>query len=203
MAEWFTWQNIPNPQSPEDVLSEAISEYKPVRVFACFSSGNDSIVSTHIAMKHGAHEVFNINTGIGIPEAREHFYRVCDQFQWPFRVKVPPELSYEEMVLRFGFPGPGAHTYPYVWLKQRAIKELVRETKKDWADRVMLVTGVRESESARRMGFVEPIHRDGATVWVAPIYSFDVKQRDAYMQKHGLPRSPVSDLIHIDRKSVV
>jgi len=197
MSDWFAGDSV-SAFSPTEVLTRAIEEYRPVRVFACFSSGNDSQVTTHFAMQNNfAHEVFNINTGIGIPEAREHFYRTCDRFNWPMRVKTPPDLDYEEMVMAHGFPGPGAHTYPYSWLKQRAIEELMRETKRERSDRVMLITGVRRSESTRRMGHVEPIYRDGAQVWVAPMYAWSKREMDEYMERHMLVRNPVTENLGI------
>ena len=197
VTEWFK-APVVDMRAPKEVLDMAISEFKPVRVFACFSGGNDSQVSTHYAMQNEyAQEVFNINTGIGIPEAREHLYRTVDRFNWPLRVKTPPELNYEEMVMKFGFPGPGAHTYPYAWLKERAVEALIRETKRERSDKLMLVTGVRQLESARRMGYVEPVYKDGATIWVAPFYSYSRRERDAYMERHMLIRNPVTEKLGI------
>jgi len=160
VSDWFTSPDELIYQ-PEEILSMAIREHNPVRIFACFSSGNDSIVSTHLAMQHGAHEVFNINTTIGIPEARQHLYEVCDRFQWPLRVKVP-EMDYEKLVFTFGFPGPAkGHQFAYNRLKERCIAELIRETKHNNSDRVMLVTGIRRTESVQRMGYVTAVQRLG------------------------------------------
>lgn len=180
-----------------EIIQQAIAEHDPVRIFAMFSGGNDSIVSTHLAMANGAHESVLVNTGIGIQQSREHWFGVCCQQQWTCRMLFPPDRTYREFVLKYGFPGPAAHRYAYSWLKERAIRKLVRESKREAKDRVMLITGVRRSESLRRMGYVEPIVRQGATVWVAPCYDMDTKQRDAYMETHGLPRNPVTDLLHI------
>lgn len=197
ISDWFKGEEV-KVLDPNRVLLQAHELYEPIRSFACFSSGNDSLVSTHFSMKAKfAQEVFNINTGIGLSEAREHFYRTCDRFNWPIRVKTPPALSYEEMILKFGFPGPGAHTYPYVWLKQRAIEELVRETKRERDDKIMLITGIRETESARRMGFAEPIHKDGALIWVAPFFSYSQREMDEYIERNLLIRNPVTENLGI------
>jgi 3'-phosphoadenosine 5'-phosphosulfate sulfotransferase (PAPS reductase)/FAD synthetase len=144
MSDWFTAPLVPRAQVPELIIRQSIEQHNPVRIFACFSSGNDSLISTHIAMRNGAHEVFNVNTTIGLPEAREHFYAMCEKFRWNHRVKFPPDRDYETMVMEDGFPGPGAHIYPYSWLKERAIRELVAESKVAVHDRVMLITGVRK-----------------------------------------------------------
>lgn len=157
-----------------------------------FSGGNDSMVSTHLAMSNGAHEVLHINTGIGIEETREFVRDTCKTYGWPLREEHPPDKTYRHMVLEKGFPGPAAHRYAYSWLKERALRKVVRESKTGSKDRVALVTGVRNLESARRMGYVQPIVREGAKVWVAPMYGFSTLDLHAYKTLHSLPTNPVS-----------
>lgn len=164
----------------------------PVRIYAMFSGGKDSIVSTHFAMEHGAHEVLHLNTGIGIRQTREFVRDTCKYYGWPLREEHPPATTYRQFVLKHGFPGPGSHRYAYSWLKERALRKVVREAKTKVKDRVMLMTGVRNLESARRMGFVEPVVRQGAMVWVAPMYQFSDIDMHAYRAKHNLPLSQVS-----------
>lgn len=175
------------------VMVEAFASNNPVRrAYALFSGGKDSLVSAHLAMENGAHEVAHINTGIGILETREFVRETCKAFGWPLREIHPPDKTYRQFVLKNGFPGPGAHRYAYSWLKERALRKLVRETKVDRKDRVMLVTGVRNLESARRMGYVKPIMRVGAQVWTAPVYNWNDIEMAAYRAEHGLPLSEVS-----------
>lgn len=178
--------------TPDHTLLRAVAEHKPVRIFAMFSGGNDSMVSTHLAMNSGAHEVLHINTGIGIPETRQFVRETCKAFGWPLREEHPPAKTYRQIVLEDGFPGPGAHQYAYSWLKERALRKVIRETKTRMKDRVALVTGVRNFESARRMGYVQPIVREGAKVWVAPMYGFSELDLHAYKKLHNLPQNPVS-----------
>lgn len=178
--------------TPESIWLTAISEFRPIKIFALLSGGNDSMVSAHFAMEHGAQEVLHLNTGIGVEETREHVRRVCNRFGWPLREEHPPDKSYDEFVLEKGFPGPAGHRYAYSWLKERALRKVIRETKKNWADRVMLVTGVRNQESARRMGHSLPIIREGAKIWVAPMYSFSKIDLHEYRTKFNLPQSEVS-----------
>lgn len=169
----------------------------PIRCrYALFSGGNDSICSTHLAMTNGwANEVIHIDTGIGIAATHEHAVQVCKRFLWPYRVIKPPDWNYRDMVLRRGFPGPAAHRYAYSWLKERAIAKLVRETKEKRFDRIALITGVRNRESARRMGYTEPIIRMDARIWTAPIHSWSKADCQQYMQYYNLPRNPVSDIL--------
>jgi hypothetical protein len=159
-----------------NAIEYTIAEYRPVAIYALFSGGDGSLSATHFSMENGAQKVFHVRTGIGVEErpgldVEEYVRETCKKHGWPLIVKTPPALCYEEMVLKYGFPGPGAHRYPYVWLKDRAIAELVRESKTKRLDRVALCTGVRNSDSARRMGYVTEVIRIKARVWVAPIRS--------------------------------
>lgn len=83
----------------------------------------------------------------------------------------------------------------YTRLKERCVDQLVREHKTRWKDRIGLVTGVRLSESVRRMGHVEPIKRDGAAVWIAPILHWDDDDKLEYMVREELTRNAVVDTI--------
>lgn len=166
-----------------------------IKSYALFSGGNDSLASTHYAMEHGADEVLHINTGIGVPETREFVRETCKRMGWPLREEYPPDWTYRDMVLRRGFPGPGGHRFAYSWLKERAIRKVVREAKARRFDRVRLITGVRRTESARRMGYVEPEFRTGAQVWTAPMFQLAKFQVIEYIEAHGLKRNPVTSVL--------
>lgn len=204
MSEWSTIQCEVTARINQGLaIFECAEEKYPllrpkgiVRRFALYSGGNDSMCSTNLAMENGwADEVIHIDTGIGIPETHRHAEFVMSNRGWPHRTIKPPDWSYRDMVLRRGFPGPAAHKYAYVWLKERAIAKLVRETKKKRFDRIALITGVRNRESTRRMGYTIPIIRIDARVWVAPLFSWSKADCQEYMTYYNLPRNPVSDLL--------
>lgn len=164
--------------------------------FALYSGGNDSMCSTHLAMNNGwADEVLHIDTQFGIRKTHEHAVEVMRSFGWPYRVVTPPDWGYRDIVLRKGFPGPAAHRYCYVWLKERAIAQVVRETKKGFWDKVALITGVRNTESARRMGYNTPLVRKDARLWTAPIFTWSKADCERYRRYYNLPNNPVSDIL--------
>lgn len=179
-----------------EIIKQALAEHDPVAVYACFSGGHDSLCSTHLSMGI-AQEVLHINTGIGIEQTRTFVRDTCKRYDWPLKEVHPPEMSYRDLVLKFGFPGPGMHYLPYRLLKERALRKVVREAKRKTRDRVMFITGVRQSESARRMGYVEPIIRVGAQVWVAPLWNWNKRQCNEYIEANKLERNEVSDLLHM------
>ncbi|MDE2102763.1 MAG: phosphoadenosine phosphosulfate reductase family protein, partial [Patescibacteria group bacterium] len=163
-------------RTPAEVMEKAFN-HQPSKIFACYSGGNDSLVSTHWALENGwAHEVLHINTGIGVDEpnglsVEEIVRETCKSYGWPLLVQSP-QTSYRKLVLKFGFPGPGAHYLPYRLLKERCIRRVVKNHKIHTFDRIGLITGVHQQESARRMGYVEPIFRVGCQLWIAPLWNW-------------------------------
>lgn len=181
-----------------NILDRAIEEHKPTHIFAMFSGGHDSIVATEIASRHPQFSgVVHVNTGIGIEDTRIFVRSLCNERRWNLLEYYPPDRQYEDLVLEFGFPGPGAHSKMYSWLKERPIAQLVREHKRKRFDRIMLVTGVRRQESIRRMGHVKDIFRQGARLWVAPLVSWTALDCRDYMAEVELPLNPVVDLLHM------
>lgn len=163
-------------------------------LYAMFSGGGDSLATTHLASRDpnfaGA---VHVNTGIGIEETRLFVRETCEREGWPLFELHPPEVTYDEMVLSSGFPGPGAHLYAYSWLKERAVRKFVRER----AGRVLLATGVRRAESRRRMGKANWITVEGKRVWIAPALDWPAHAPRAYAKKYGLKTNPVSDNLHM------
>jgi 3'-phosphoadenosine 5'-phosphosulfate sulfotransferase (PAPS reductase)/FAD synthetase len=178
-----------------EILDEAVGQHKPSHVFGMFSGGHDSLVATHLASKHSSFtRAAHINTTIGIEQTRQFVRDTARERQWRLLEYTPP-VSYRDIVLEHGFPGPGGHRFMYTRLKERCVDRLVREHKTKWNDRIGLVTGVRLSESVRRMGHVEPVKRDGCQLWIAPILHWDDDDKLEYMAREGLKRNAVVDTI--------
>lgn len=154
----------------EAIYRAAIDEYKPSKVFALFSGGDDSLAATIFASRQeGFSGVVHINTGIGIKEANRFVRRTCSEQKWPLIELHPTDKTYRDFVLEFGFPGPAAHKYCYIWLKERPLQWFIANVAKNThRDKVALITGVRLQESTRRMGYVQKIQTQGSRLWVAP-----------------------------------
>lgn len=192
-----TWQDADCVAEARKLVTLAVKLYRPRAVWALCSGGNDSLCSTHAAMSTGlVTGVASINTTIGLRQTREHMAEVAERFGWPLRW-LRPAFTYRDFCAKFGMPGPGRHDYVYRYLKERCVEQLVRESKRRPKDRVMLVTGVRLSESDRRMGHVEPIAREGSSVWAAPILNWDHEDKTLYQVSNGIPRNPVTPILGI------
>lgn len=175
------------------ILQKALEEHAPSHVFLMLSGGNDSLGTSHFAasaLGDRPYHVAHINTGIGIPETREHVYSVCAKYDWPLKEyrAVHQGQRYEEIVTEHGFPGPSQHIVMFSRLKERALRQLIREHE----GTVMLVSGARKQESAKRMRLPDlPVHRDGRKLWCSPFFYLSNEQLAAYREQQQIPESPV------------
>lgn len=186
-------------KSASEIVSEAM-ELRPIAVRVGFSGGNDSLAVTHWMMANiPGCEVFHCNTGIGVEATRQFVRDTCKEQGWPLheiRAKEDCGQDYDELVARFGFPGPAGHTMMYSRLKERAIRKLVRDIQTKRGQRVLLATGMRHDESVRRMRYGgREVNRTGSQVWCNPIYWWSQAERDAYIDSIGLKRNPTSQLL--------
>lgn len=187
-------------QDAHRIFSAALEEYDPTHVFLLTSGGNDSAVPLHLFRDHSRiTAAVHIDTGIKIPDVEPNVRSTCDLFGVPLLVYrahentradgTPDPMIYEQIVKQHGFPGPAQHNIMYSKLKERQIRRLVRD---HHPGPTMLVTGVRRSESNRRMGTVKETHRDGNQIWVAPIIHWNDQDMLTYRKHHNLPESPVA-----------
>jgi 3'-phosphoadenosine 5'-phosphosulfate sulfotransferase (PAPS reductase)/FAD synthetase len=185
-------------------VQDAIKQEQPSHIFALFSGGHDSLCSTHLVSAHSRFAgVVHCNTGIGIEQTREFVRQTCEDQGWPLLELRPDRFTYRDLILGangyHGFPGgPRSHMRFYYYLKQRQIDAVVREHKTGPKDRIGLVTGIRKSESDRRMAgaFAEYVHRKGAQLWLNPILDWTQADKNAYMEEWDLPRNEVVDVLH-------
>ncbi len=188
------------------LLDDAIREHNPVAVLGLFSGGHDSVTAVHVAASHPSFTAaVHINTGTGVEEddfSTIGFVRdTAKRHAWPlreYRAKEDAGVDYEQIVAQYGFPGPAAHKFMYIRLKERALRLAVRAAKSGYKRnrRVILVSGARQEESVRRMGTAAPITREGAWVWVNVIWDWSGTDCARYMVENGIRRSPVVDRIH-------
>lgn len=175
--------------------------HKPIATFGLFSGGDDSMTSCHIAARHPKFTaMIHINTGIGIERTRVFVRETCKKYGWPLREYFAKDCGqdYRELCKQYGFPGPGQHTTMYIRLKERALRVAVRAAKvgAKRKDRILLITGVRASESERRMGTVGIFERRDASLWLNPIYDWQKGDCLDYIGDNKIERNPVAALIH-------
>lgn len=194
-----------------DLMDQVIAEHKPSHVFGMFSGGHDSYCACHVASQHPRFSgCVNIDTQIGVEETRQFVRERCEHHGWPLKVYAPPmpkfaldnperygrcKTAYEACVVRWGFPGPAGHTLIYNRLKERCIRAVVRDHKQHRKDRILLITGVRLSESARRSRTGQASGREGCRVWCATILSWGDYDKAEYMTAAQMGRNDVVDTL--------
>jgi 3'-phosphoadenosine 5'-phosphosulfate sulfotransferase (PAPS reductase)/FAD synthetase len=194
-------------RDPFDILDQALLTHRPITTFGLFSGGDDSLatllaLSTWARARQVVWRAAHIDTGTGIPETSQFVIQTCGRECWNLDVHRTPATRYEQMVLGYanlpgGFPGPALHRYYYQRLKDRRIADIIAYAKTGHrrSDRVMLVSGVRQLESRRRMGYDDPIQRRGAAVWVNPLFYWS---KDLVLDRiERRMRNPASCLMHI------
>lgn len=181
-------------------LDAHVATYGACGVWAMFSGGDDSLTASLIAAQSSAFRgCVHIDTGIGIPETQDFVRETCRQQGWLLRVyrASDQQQRYEDLAVQYGFPGPAQHFRMYSRLKERALRQFIREHKTLRRDRLVLATGARSTESVRRMGSVQPVRRDGAKVWANPIHNWTKIACLDYIASRGVPRNPVVELLHM------
>lgn len=181
------------------VLSDLASEGKAVTaVCVLFSGGNDSTVLVHLLRGRATHAV-HINTGIGVEETRRFVRCVSADLGLPLiEEHPPPGCTYDELVLRFGFPGPAGHQMMFSRLKERGLRAVRRRfVTRPRRERVVFCAGMRLSESARRWRNTNEVDREGSIVWVSPIAHWTDAHMREYRERFAVPENPVSAVLHM------
>lgn len=200
---------MPDVSASLAILDAAVAEHNPSHVFALFSGGHDSLTATAITAMHPRFTAaVHINTGIGIEETREYVRDTARAQGWPLLEYGPPEtitasgggpqITYEAMCLRWGFPGPPQHKVMYTRLKERGIRALLGEHNVGGRP-ILLSTGIRLTESVRRLRNYSkqgPFTKRGRAVWANPIRDWSKADCHDLMAAAELPRNRVVDLIH-------
>lgn len=161
-----------------------------------YSGGNDSTVLAHLMRERVDHAV-HCNTTIGIEETRQFVRDTCAGWGLDLIERTAP-VSYRELVLERGFPGPGMHFKMYQRLKERVLdgvrRELVADNRRE---RVLFIAGRRRSESKRRQNI--PLYeRDGSVIWASPLAMWTKLDMNTYRLMQGdVPVNSVSEKLHM------
>lgn len=194
---------------PTQIIELAIDRYKPKKFILMVSGGHDSITNAHVTAQILSNKgiefsVYHGDTTIGIPATQQYVREICDLYNWPLAIRQPPkkEDHYENIVAKYGFPGPtkSSHRYMYRRLKERALRHYVThelKTSPYKRENILLCSGVRQQESAIRMGYTEVVTKDDARIWCNPIFYWSEQDCTDYMANNRIPRNPVKDKICI------
>ncbi len=135
-----------------------------------------------------------IDTGIKLEQTLQYVIETCKKFNWTLKISKTP-ANYDDLVMKYGFPGPSFHTPFFAYLKQRAIRVFMKEFPKGTHFR--FYTGVRTGESKRRFGTAKPQTKgEGKSVLVAPIIDWSTEKVWQYIRENNLPINEAYQTLH-------
>lgn len=187
----------------QEIVNQAIADYKPYAIVMMFSGGHDSLAAYHAAKALGmpiTHFMHGI-TGTGVQETTDFARRIGERSGLHY-IEPNAGNKFDEYVLRKGFFGIGeiAHEYAYHILKHQNFRsELSRHIRQRKRGRnILLLNGARYQESARRSRIKNtPIRQDEHTasnIWVNVINDWSALDRNEFIAEYK--HNPVYDILH-------
>lgn len=183
-------------QNPDELIRKAREEHQPVNTFCLFSGGKDSSALAH-RCRNDYQALMFIDTGTAVPGVVEFVREFADWLDKPLVIYNAKD-AFRNLVLELGgFPGPAGHGRAYSRLKERQIRKLVRDFKVACHPNscVMLLTGKRRAESARRAKTTLGIDKRGGQLYVNPLIDWTSADLYRYRDEHQIPVSPVAALL--------
>lgn len=153
--------------------------------YALMSGGKDSLSTAQVlADADRLHGCVALATGVSTPEWRDFLIDLCRKRGWPLEFHHTT-ASYDDLVRKYGFPGPGMHQQFMTYLKGRAIREFRRKHPNG-----ILASGTRTDESQRRFVNTKPFSVWEGVPILTPIYDWTTEETWAYFHAHGFERAP-------------
>lgn len=155
------------------------------KCWALVSGGKDSLSTAQALHEAGKLEgCVAFKTGVSTPDWEPFVRKTCEDRKWRLEMIETPE-SYDDLVLEYGFPGPGRHKKFMDRLKGRC----VRLFKKQHPDAI-LASGTRGGESKRREIGTSPISMWENMPIIAPIYGWSTDDTWSFFRDRGFERAP-------------
>jgi len=153
------------------------------KCYALFSGGKDSFSTAKVLDQAGKLVAcVALRTGIAVPEWEDSVRILCDKNNWPLEFYTTTE-SYEDFVIRYGFPGPTKHSWIMQKLKGRAVAQF-----RKYRPGAILASGVRLDESVKRLGNVRPVGQWEGVPILAPIFDWTTEETWAFALSGGYER---------------
>lgn len=169
---------------------QPVLSYPPC--YALVSGGKDSFTQAKVLQKAGKLiACVAIETHISTPDWKQFLEKTCDEHRMPLEFYQTNE-SYENLVIKYGFPGPSKHSWFMRYLKGRGIKQF-----KKYRPGEVLASGVRQYESVKRAASVRPFSMWEGVPVLAPIFDWTTEETWAYFNDHFSERAPAYATLQI------
>ena len=160
--------------------------------YALVSGGKDSLSTACYLHEQGKLlGCVYLKTGIATPDSLPFVHKTCSERGWPLDI-YETQVSYDDLVIKYGFPGPVQHSMFMNYLKGRCIQQF-----KKVHPLMPLASGVRTNESARRLLRAKAENMwEGVKVF-APIIHWTTNETWAYFKAHNFERAPAYSTLQI------
>lgn len=177
-------------QRSQEIVSQAVTDYKPYAVVLMLSGGNDSKLAEHVAKALRLKIDFIMHgwTRTGIFQTTQHVREIAMREAIPY-IEADAGGQFEKRVRLKGFYGRGrqAHSFAYHELKAGPFRSAVsRHIRQGQRNRpVLFINGARTAESANRAAnMTTPVRVDSGApnnIWVNICHDWDKASRDAFL----------------------
>lgn len=191
-------------EQTHEMINAAIKNFKLDAIFALVSGGNDSMAMLYAVQSHPKFAgIIHIDTLTGVTDTNSwktgknesittrHVIEHCQSNKIELIVKEPV-TQYDQLVIKYGFPGAGQHGMMYRYLKERPLREAKKDARKIGGKNIGFITGVRSSESARRFRNVTDTHKSEGVVWIPAIKSWSKEDCAQVIEYSKQKKNPVS-----------
>lgn len=162
------------------------------KCFALVSGGKDSLTTASVLAEAGKLEAcVALKTGLSTPDWEAFVVKTCADRGWSLEI-FESGASYDDLVIKYGFPGPAKHKWFMDYLKGRAIRKFRKAH-----PRGVLASGVRSAESSRREIHTAPVSMWEDTPILAPIYDRTTGEVWDYFYSRGFERAPAYSTLQI------
>lgn len=188
-------------EKSKEIVSRAISDFKPDAIVSMVSGGNDSAVADAMLREIGIIPDFVMhgNTRTGIRETTEFVRRKYQELDGKY-IEADAGTAFEDYVLRKGFFGKGrtAHTYCYHIIKagpfRKALSRHIRKGRRNI--KILLINGARVSESDNRAQSKPDVYNfdpaQKGNIWVNIIHHWTKDDCNRYIQSRKIDQNPVT-----------
>lgn len=189
-------------EQSNQIIQQALEEWKPKAIICLYSGGYDSLVMTHLthALRKEPLHVYAIDTKMGADGWSNYVTKVAAAYQWKFSI-YDNQAGFDEWLTWVKLNGCPrhieGHKRTYNRLKGRAIEAILQAHKTHYYDKILFLSGIRKAESRERNKLEHPINRMGKSnaIFANPLFYWQNDDITHYRLIHDLPPNPFYETV--------
>lgn len=193
------------PQTPNQIMDEAIKVYELDSLYVLFSGGKDSVCVADFIAKNYPKQFKGVvftNVGLGAQETRKFVIDYCKEKGWKLFLtwNVDEKRRFFNIVMREGFAYQGNHRQWMGMVKFQTWYYFMRDYVKPLGESAAFISGVRKKESFRRNKISKftkkPIDISADLIFIKPFLYKNGSQLWDYFIENKLKKTPVYEWLN-------